>query len=209
MTHPTRTSFLSDVAEHQLTILKDDGVFRHMVLSQGSFEHRFEITTWPQHLCISGDMGCYVFSRVQDMFCFFRQSGDDWGVNASYWEEKVLAECKTDGTREFDAKEADQRLEQFLQWFVEGLDPTNEEEAEAINSATNAVKEFTQNRENAEWDVVYRLNNWDEEDAGGMTLDDFWDGWKDRFTYRFIWCCYAIVFAIRQYDEATQSKEAA
>ncbi|MEN8615532.1 hypothetical protein [Shewanella baltica] len=209
MKHPTRTSFLNDVAEHQLTILKDDGVFRHMVLSQGSFEHRFEITTWPQHLCISGDMGCYVFSRVQDMFCFFRQSGDDWGVNASYWEEKVLAECKTDGTREFDAKEADQRLEQFLQWFVEGLDPTNEEEAEAINSATNAVKEFTQNRENAEWDVVYRLNNWDEEDAGGMTLDDFWDGWKDRFTYRFIWCCYAIVFAILQYDEATQSKEAA
>ena len=209
MNHPTRTSFLSDVAEHQLTILKDDGVFRHMVLSKGSFEHRFEITTWPQHLCISGDMGCYVFSRVQDMFSFFRQSGDDWGVNASYWEEKVLAECKTDGTREFDAKEADQRLEHFLQWFIEGLDPTNEEEAEAINSATNAVKEFTQNRENAEWDVVYRLNNWDEEEAGGMTLDDFWDGWKDPFTYRFIWCCYAIVFAIRQYDEATQSKEAA
>ncbi|ABX49138.1 hypothetical protein Sbal195_1967 [Shewanella baltica OS195] len=209
MNHPTRASFLNDVAEHQLTILKDDGVFRHMELSQGSFEHRFEITTWPQHLCISGDMGCYVFSRVQDMFCFFRQSGDDWGVNASYWEEKVLAECKTDGTREFDVKQADQRLEQFLQWFVEGLDPTKEEEAEAISSATNAVKEFTQNRENAEWDVVYRLNNWDEEDAGGMTLDDFWDGWKDRFTYRFIWCCYAIVFAIRQYDEATQSKEAA
>ena len=209
MNHPTRESFLNDVAEHQLTILKDDGVFRHMVLSQGSFEHRFEITTWPQHLCISGDMGCYVFSRIQDMFCFFRQSGDDWGVNASYWEEKVLAECKTDGTREFDAKEADQRLEQFLQWFVEGLDPTNEEEAEAISSATNAVKEFTQNRENSEGDVVYRLNNWDEEDAGGMTLDDFWDGWKDSFTYRFIWCCFAIVFAIRQYDEATQSKEAA
>ncbi len=209
MDHPTKTQFLEDVANHKLSIIKDDGVFRHMVLSQGSFEHRFEITTWPQHLCISGDMGCYVFSRVQDMFCFFRQSGDDWGVNASYWEEKVLAECKTDGTREFDAKEADQRLEQFLQWFVEGLDPTNEEEAEAINSATNAVKEFTQNRENAEWDVVYRLNNWDEEDAGGMTLDDFWDGWKDRFTYRFIWCCFAIVFAIRQYDEATQSKEAA
>ncbi|MGR3970060.1 hypothetical protein [Shewanella sp. 1180_01] len=209
MNHPTRTTFLNDVAEHQLTILKDDGVFRHMVLSQGSFEHRFEITTWPQHLCISGDMGCYVFSRVQDMFSFFRQSDDDWGVNASYWEEKVLAECKTDGTREFDAKEADQRLEQFLQWFIEGLDPTNEEDAEAISSATNAVKEFTQNRENAEWDVVYRLNNWDEEEAGGMTLDDFWDGWKDLFTYRFIWCCFAIVFAIRQYDEATQSKEAA
>lgn len=202
MKQPTKAQFLKDVANHKLSIIKDDGIFRHMALSQGCFEHRFEITTWPNHLCISGDMGTYVFSRVEDMFQFFRNQDEDWGINPSYWEEKVLSQCKTDGTRQFDATKADKRLDEFYQWFIEDLDPDDEEDAQIILSASEAVKDFKESREDFEEDVIYRINNWDADDAGGMALEDFWDGWKDPFCYRFIWCCFAIVFAIRQYDEA-------
>ena len=28
----------------------------------------FDIVTWPGYLCYSGDMGCFVFTRLPDMF---------------------------------------------------------------------------------------------------------------------------------------------
>ena len=58
-------SFLADTQDHKLSILKDDGVYRHIKVSkpnEGSYH--YYITTWPWHLCISGDMGTWVFSRV-------------------------------------------------------------------------------------------------------------------------------------------------
>jgi len=59
--------------DYKMEIMGDDGdVFRHL-----SFRHdrkikdSFEITTWPYHLCISGDMGTFVFSETRDMFDLF------------------------------------------------------------------------------------------------------------------------------------------
>ncbi|MCH1926908.1 hypothetical protein L9G74_18870 [Shewanella sp. C32] len=206
MKHPTAETFLKDVANHKLHVLHDDGVYRHLVLSSGSFECRFEIITWPNNLCINGDMGSYVFSRCQDMFQFFRR--EELGINAGYWSEKVEAECRWDGIKEFDITKVHERLDYYLECFKEDLDADNEEEAEAIAAATEAVSDFKDHCEHSEWDAVSRINNWDEDDAGGMDLDDFWDGGFDTFTYRYIWCCYAIVWAIQQYD-ALEHKEAA
>jgi hypothetical protein len=31
---------------------------------------------------------------------------------------------------------------------------------------------------------------------------DFWEVNLHEYTYRFIWCCYAMVWGIRKYDEA-------
>lgn len=206
MNLPTAETFLKDVANHKLHIVNDSGIYRNLILSSGCIECRFEITTWPNHLCISGDMGCYVFSRCEDMFQFFRRT--ELIIKPGYWSEKVEAECRMRGVKEFDITQVYERLDYYLERFKEDLNAANEEEAEAIAEATEAVTDFKTNCEDSEWDAVSRINNWYADEAGGMDLDDFWDGEFETFTYRYIWCCYAIVWAIQQYD-ALESKEAA
>ena len=89
MSNCTKERFLRDVADHKLEVVKDEGVHRHIVMSMGGSTYRYELTTWPYFICISGDMGCFVFSRVKDMFTFFRN--DDLAINEGYWHEKLEA----------------------------------------------------------------------------------------------------------------------
>lgn len=84
----TKESFLEDVKNHKVEVLKNDGVYRHLHCSTGSIMGSFDVITYPGHLVISGDMGTNVFSRTEDMFEFFNQKVDD-GINASYWGEKL------------------------------------------------------------------------------------------------------------------------
>jgi hypothetical protein len=93
-----KAGFLRDVDAHVMHIKQDEGVFRHIRFSQGgSSVYHFDITTWPGYLCISGDMGCFVFARTADMFTFFR--GDR--INPQYWAEKIQATNNRSGHRSF------------------------------------------------------------------------------------------------------------
>jgi len=66
-------SFLRDVAEHAMLLIRDDGVSRHVRFAQpGTGCMHFDLITWPGYLCYTGDMGTYVFQRLTDMFEFFR-----------------------------------------------------------------------------------------------------------------------------------------
>ncbi len=65
--------FLKDVANHEMQIIRDDGVQRHLRFKKpGTMCYHFDLITWGGHLCYTGDMGTYVFTRVHDMFDFFR-----------------------------------------------------------------------------------------------------------------------------------------
>ncbi len=87
------TRFKKDVSEHQMNVIKNEGVYRHLTFQKpGTSVYYFEIITTPGLLTINGDMGTYVFSRLHDMFEFF---GDKQGINPSYWGEKLLAPVNT------------------------------------------------------------------------------------------------------------------
>lgn len=81
--------FRQDTANHELKILHDDGLHRHLLLrNPRSSEYWFEIVTWPGSLTIRGDVGDgYTFSRERDMFPFFRN--EYGGINPHYWAEKL------------------------------------------------------------------------------------------------------------------------
>src|SRR5690606_7564229 len=93
MRTPAEEEFLKDVTDHKVRILHDDGVYRHLRFKRPNTGcMHFDIVTWPGYLAYSGDMGCYVFSRLNDMLEFFR--GPDEGplrINISYWAEKLQA----------------------------------------------------------------------------------------------------------------------
>lgn len=74
----------------ELEILQDDGVHRHLRFRRpGTSIGYFNLTTWPGHLAISGDVEAFVFAREHDMFGFFGSNRER--INPTYWAEKVQA----------------------------------------------------------------------------------------------------------------------
>ena len=95
----TEAQFLKDVSGHQMRVIRDDGKHRHVRFEKpGSSCMHFELITWPGYLAYVGDMGSYVFSRLPDMFQFFRMGDGDLNhnerglsINPSYWAGKIEA----------------------------------------------------------------------------------------------------------------------
>ncbi|MEU2446083.1 hypothetical protein ABZ588_21515 [Streptomyces althioticus] len=87
--------FTKDTAGHRMTVLQDDGVYRHLLFHgpQHSF-YWFELITTPGQLVFSGDGDSYVFRRTTDMFEFFRSGiyrDGSLNINPGYWSEKLAS----------------------------------------------------------------------------------------------------------------------
>lgn len=202
----TKESFLKNVSEHELKILLDTPTHKHITLSKPkSGDRHYHLVTWPGYLSFSGDMGCFVFQRTPDMFDFFRDPNEEWGINPQYWAEKVQAEgVRGDGIEKFDASLCDKILDLYLADFLDDLSDS-EDDQEKATAAKEAVSDFKQSCDSSEWDCVSRLNDWDADEAGGMELTDWYEHSTHTYTQRFLWCCHAIVWGIQQYDAAKES----
>ena len=68
--------FLKCVEKHELKILRDDGVYRHVRLkAPGPINcYQFDLVTWPNFICFDGDGGPFIFANpsLEDMFTNFR-----------------------------------------------------------------------------------------------------------------------------------------
>lgn len=186
--------FLSDVGGHVMTTVREDGVSRHLRFSlPDSFQYRFDLITWPGHLCYTGDMGTYVFSRTKDMFEFFRANrqqprlSQQLFINPGYWAEKVLASDKNGKIEEYDRDLAELRLREALR--DRRRDLTSEERAEIFDEVMAAIDDG---------EAVFKT----------ALMDHFSDCWEwnlNEYTYSFIWCCFAIAWGIQQYDARRES----
>lgn len=192
----THERFLADVAEHTLTVKLNAGLYRHLHFSKrGNCVHWFDLVTWPGALVIRGDMGAWAFSRVEDMFTFFRSDGGK--INPDYWSEKLLAGVN-DGrehAKVFDRDEFQKSVLEHLENYcsLEGAD---------LAAVTEAMRDEVFREDNqhdlyrAAYDFKHRLPGGEIfrfdgcEIPGGMV-----------FAYHFIWCCYAIVWGIEQWDK--------
>jgi hypothetical protein len=223
-TDPTDESFLKDVEKHGVTILLDNGVYRHVRCQdpKASTCH-FDIITYPGHLCYSGDMGSFVFSRLNDMFEFFRtdrRSDGKLGINRSYWGEKLQA-VDRDGYKSSHKRFSEEKLaaqveEIVAEWISEYEgDPALEGEASA--AAKKAFEEEL--REAIEDDVDSYLHDGEHEarkavaefafkkDGHTYEFNDTWEWDCEDYTYRFTWSCLAIAWAIAKYDALKNTAE--
>jgi len=190
---PTRESFLKDVRDHEIDIRMDNGVYRHIVFSQPGhrYLYRFELVTTPWRLMITGDMGTWVFARIEDMFEFFRTA--DGSINIGYWAEKLQngAHGCSKEAKVYDGDAYRQRLIDSL----EGYTVTKKKRAAII-------KELKSMDFNDEHWIMHQINDFSFE---GFTFQDVWEIDFTVYSYHFIWCCYAIAWGIQKYD-ATQHK---
>lgn len=201
-------SFLKDVKDHEMIVVRDDGLYRHITFKRpGTNCYRFDLVTWPGYLAYTGDMGSYVFSRLPDMFEFFRtdreyDKGDGLAINLSYWGEKLEAVDTVAGYRKWSREKFKERAsEHFEEWLDnEGLDEDDIQKA----------------REDFEYDVLDRLAVGGANHAytimrdfafdGEYPFQDFWEVNTEEYTYNYLWCCYALAYGIQQYD-LTKEKE--
>lgn len=211
----TQQQFEKDVAGHVMQVLRDDGLYRHIRFRRpDSMCMHFDLITWPGTLCYTGDMGTFVFSRLDDMFEFFRtdrRNGDDSKlfINLSYWSEKLRA---VDGNRrqatvmEFSEQRYERVLKEKLVYWWRNCCSSAAERRELREALEESLldKSFFAERPETVADAI-RMASEFEADVGGrkFRFEDFWDNRLDDYTHTFIWCCYALAWGIRLYDQAT------
>lgn len=189
MSQPKVQEFLKHVTNHRMEVIRDDGLHRHLRFKQPETGNRyFDLITWPGSLCYTGDMGTFVFSRIPDMFEFFRSPNDDLRINTGYWAEKLQAVDRSSGGSA-DEYSPDKFREQVKRWLTNG---------EASREIRAEVKERVLSR--ADDGEFWAMSAATEFEHKGFRLSDFWEANLREYTYSFVWCCYALVWAIKQYD---------
>lgn len=216
---PTEQSFLKDVADHQMHVLMENGLYRHIRFKRpGSGCMHFDLITYPGFLVYSGDMGCYVFSRIDDMFEFFRIGKNDWNYNRSgglsinlgYWSEKLRAvdSCMKKGSAtEIDEDRVKEVINEYrLNWMRDyRYSLSKDDRRELWEAVEDRVLSCFGNAD----DMLRAAYDFSEH-IGGRTFafEDLFDHNFERFTYHFIWCCYALAWGVRKYDESKMQEAA-
>jgi hypothetical protein len=232
MRESTEEQFLKDTANHRMTVLLDSGIYRHIRLKQpGTGNMWFDLVTWPGCLTISGDMGTWTFSRVDDMFTFFRHTprrvkqsrclcavcgrlSTELKINPSYWAEKLQHGNYSgrDGAKVWDqatfqAHLLDQLKNHFedepeklaeLKTAVEE-DIFQRHDGDGPHMMRHAAYEFTYEFEADRWRTGYGHQRTWKFQFDGMDLPS-----GMVYSYHFIWCLYAIVWGVQQYDLSAQ-----
>ncbi len=160
---------------------------------------RYSLVTYDHHLVFSGDMGCYVFYRIEDMFRFFRRR--ELSVNESYWSEKVIAEDRERVT-EYSPDLFKQKIKDCLEEYILGNEDLSHDDALQLRDEVNC--EVLWHAEEGE-DIAVSAARGFEFNAENV-FQDFYECNVKSFTYRFLWCCWAIVWGIQQYDDRNFSE---
>lgn len=188
--------FARETADHKMTVLHDDGLYRHLRFQQqvwrpplsrplkSSF-YWFDLITIPGALIFQGDGDSFHFRRVEDMFEFFRGHR----VNPSYWAEKVV-----------DGRDRLMKFDYDL--YVTAI-------KNALADATLYGDVPAGTAEELQRQVFDEVNDYDELGARealasfeheGFRFYDTWEWDFHSYDWWFLWSLHAIVWGIASYD---------
>jgi hypothetical protein len=194
----TKDQFLKDVAQHAMTVIRDDGLYRHLRFkSPDGYSMYFDLLTYPGGLLYRGDMGTFVFERLADMFEFFRTGGAR--INPSYWSEKLTA-GRSDSV-EFSELAFEQQIkEDVLRWVRDnGWRTTREQRRdlwdEVMAQVIDADGDYGGHRKQIAAHEFGHIVKPGLSFSFDLMGHDF-----TEYTHGFLWCCYALVWGIQQYD---------
>jgi hypothetical protein len=202
MSHGVAERFARETADHKMTVLHDDGLYRHlrfmserMVVPwrnpQRSSMYWFELITVPGSLIFRGDGESFVFARIDDMFEFFRSPvrGPVVRINPDYWAGKVTS--SRDRIQRYDHELFETRVkEAFVDAARHGGVPAGTGRALREQVLDEAV--YCDERYNR--DLLYHF----EHDGFRFHDTDEWD-FQD-YDWWFLWALHGIVWGIAQYD---------
>lgn len=180
--------FARDTAQHRMTVLHDDGLYRHLrFMARRSSEFWFDIVTWPGSLAIRGDIDGHMFSRLPDMFEFFR-ADRRWGINPRYWAEKTEG-----GIRSVQQYSEALFRQLVVEYFVESA------RWDGVPAGTGkAIRTWILNGDLS--DERHARNVLEDFAHREFEFADVWEWDFHDYTPSFLWVCHAIVWGIAQYD---------
>jgi hypothetical protein len=204
----TEEKFLKDISAHEMIVIRDDGINRHIRFKKpGTGCMHFDLITWPGYLCYTGDMGTYVFQRLEDMFEFFRtdrkyslRDGATLSINPSYWGEKLQSVDRHGGYEEFDKDKFTAVINSYrVNWMREYRHILDKDERRELWEAVE--QDVLWSLDDHEQSAFIAANSFSHRVNGkNFAFDDLWEHRLNSYTYRFIWCCYALAWGIEQYD---------
>lgn len=218
-----KSRFEKDVTHHKMSIVRDDGVYRHLEFrhESGSANMYFGIITWPGYLHYYGDMGSYSFSRMHDMFEFFRRD-DDYPIDFRYWAEKLTSVDRSasmsegnDGVKRWSPENFGHCLRTSFSDHcedreIEGAarqdlwDNRNGTRGD-LNSVKNAVLPHADAGPVLAIAAAVDFSYVNEDGCEVYPFREFYEWGSSLYEYEFsfIWCCRALQWAVRQYDHCT------
>ena len=222
--HTPLSIMLASTRDHRMTVLRDDGLYRHLRFAQpGTGIWRFDLVTWPGHLVITGDVEDFHFARLDDMFEFFRKPVGY--INETYWAEKLRGPTRS---KSFSPDRFKRAVFDYF-WSDRENRPgpqaplwraiCEEVLAEAENGEDAARRALDTFRHHMVSDAVpdgpaedfkpqrvARPGRYSPYRRGsGADVFEFIDSWEwdlTEFDWHFQVSCHAIVWGISQYDQA-------
>lgn len=186
--------FARETPNHQMTVLHEDGLYRHLVFTdpQGGF-YRFDLVTWPHNLMVRGDGFSFAFSihPTVDLFDLFKGSSHG-GINPGYWQEKVTA-----GRGEVK----DWSEDKFRAWVVEEAVSHEGRFPGAVEAVRSQILNSDDHNLEYRGTAEYAVASFDHGDFR-LRIPDEWEQSFDDFSWEYLFACHAIVWGIAQYDAA-------
>jgi hypothetical protein len=194
---PISERFKRDIATHQIEIRHDDGLYRHIVFKRpDTVCMAFSLTTTPGRLIYAGDMGCFVFERVTDMFDFFRPRTKDREPNMDYWHQKLVG-IDPGGAKEHSVDRFRDNLKSY-----DTSELTEAQKQAVADFIDDAVSVFENDGPDAAYRLVWDFELVDEPPHHRDFFTDFGEVSDRVFTLRYEWACHAIQWGVQQYDQA-------
>ncbi|WP_299830740.1 hypothetical protein [uncultured Roseobacter sp.] len=199
--------FKSAVRNHKMTIEQDDGVFRCINFSAPDTSiYQFRLTTWPGHLAISGDLDDFIFTRLRDMFDFFRFAGPDYTrtdyPNYDYWAEKTQAVSKHGALTSFCENLYVKAIRRDMSQHVSGMALSDAREC-VIDARIDDL--FYPPHDTRE--AISRAQDWRCPITGNHPFGEFWDHRLEDYSFGFKFACHAVQWGIKQYDLQRQGRD--
>jgi len=201
---PIEERFARDIASHVMEIRHEEDLYRHVVFKRPeTICMMFSLTTTPGRLIYAGDMGCFVFERLPDMFNFFRQREGHHKPDYGYWKQKLVA-C---GDNEPTEKSVDRFRENLESFDIEDL--TDEQKTEVAEFIDEVCSEYEDYGAECAYRKVHEFRLSDGSKNGSEFFVDFFEYSDSVLTLRYEWCCHAIQWGIAQYDNAKHAEACA
>ena len=177
--------FDEDTAGSVMKVLRDEGLYRHLLFKvPGTSFGWYELHTAPNLLTFNGDYGTFVFSRIDDMFQFFRGN-----INPRYWGEKMITGAP------ITEYEPDRFVEAVTEHFDDHADYYNVT-GDAKTVLWEAIEDEVLDEKDYEETARQALNDFHH---GDFRFEDTWEWDFHEYQTQYLWALHAIVDGIRRY----------
>ncbi|MET7975822.1 hypothetical protein ABZW44_22805 [Streptomyces mirabilis] len=211
--------FARDAAGHEMTVLHDDGLYRHlkfMTPGHGSIG-AFQLITWPYNLVVkTGWTFHFDIDATEDMFDLFRRTALTGQINPGYWSEKVRA--GRDEVEGYSDELLKKEIEDSVQQWVRESKGSPSERRSFERQLRAAVHGHFFD-DSADYNVEYEseayraLHDFSFAPAGALPGDmpwhfaDFYEWRMKDYTPGYLHSCFAIRHGIDLWDAASKTAE--